>query len=57
MFRTDSSDFWSETVGRCFFEPHGINRAHGLNYRDGLPYLIVNGAIQTSGKSVRVEYA
>jgi len=44
------SDFWSQTVGKCFFEPHNIKDSVGLNYRDGLPYLIVNGALQTNFK-------
>jgi hypothetical protein len=58
-FRKDTSDFWAQTVGRIFLEPHGINKnAIGLNERTDLPYQIVNGAIQTGGKrgAVPVEF-
>jgi len=58
-FRKDTSDFWAQTVGRIFLEPHGINKnAIGLNERTNLPFQIVNGAIQTGGKrgAVPVEF-
>jgi len=43
-------DFWAHTVGKSFFEYHGIDHTLGLNHKPGFPFPIVNGSIIVGGK-------
>jgi hypothetical protein len=56
--QTIDEDFWAHTVGKCFFQFHGIDHTSGLLHRPNIPYPIVNGSIIVGGKrgAIPVEF-
>jgi len=56
--QTPDEDFWAHTVGKCFFQCHGIDHTSGLLHRPNIPYPIVNGSIIVGGKrgAIPVEF-
>lgn len=56
--QTPDEDFWAYTVGKCFFQFHGIDHSTGLLNRPNIPYPIVNGSIIVGGKrgAIPVEF-
>ena len=56
--RISDEDFWAHTVGKCFFQFHGIDHTSGLLHRPNIPYPIVNGSIIVGGKrgAIPVEF-
>lgn len=46
-FRSDRSDFWAQTICRCFLQPHTLYKDNniGLKFRPELQCPIANGAI------------